>query len=82
MSRIHTLSATGLDALTNRTKLQKLAQQYLLSGAGLDDISLIRRIQLLGHHFDCFATPRVKTCNEVSCTWRQDCIAKNASNTT
>ncbi len=77
METINTLHPTGTDTLVSHARLHALAQQYLI--AGLDDITLVRRIQLIEQHVDCFATPRVRTCGEFSCPWRQDCLAKNAT---
>lgn len=79
MASIDTLHTTGTDILVSHARLHALAQQYLI--AGLDDITLVRRIQLIEQHVDCFATPRVRTCAEFGCSWRQECLAKNASET-
>lgn len=81
MASIDTLHTTGTDTLLSHARLHVLAQQYLIAVAGLDDITLVRRIQLIEQHVDCFATPRVRTCAEFHCPWRQDCLAKNASET-
>lgn len=79
MASIDTLHTTGTDTLLSQSRLHALAQQYLI--AGMDDTTLVRRIQLIEQHVDCFATPRVRTCAEFSCPWRQDCLAKNVSET-
>ena len=77
MATIDTLHTTGTDTLVRHSRLHALAQQYLI--AGLDDTTLVRRIQLIEQHVDCFATPRVRTCGEFGCPWRQDCLARDAS---
>ncbi|MBK7002539.1 MAG: hypothetical protein IPH35_22075 [Rhodoferax sp.] len=82
MASIDTLHPTGTDTLLSHLRLQALARQYLIAATGLDNTTLVRRIQLIEQHVDCFATPRVRTCGEVSCPWRQDCLTKNASETT
>lgn len=81
MATINTLHPTGADTLLGHLRLQALAQQYLIAATDLDDTTLVRRIQLIEQHVDCFATPRVHTCGEFSCPWREDCLAKNGSET-
>lgn len=79
MVTTNTIHTTETDTLLGHLRLQALAQQYLI--AGMDETTLVRRIQLIEQHVDCFATPRVHTCGEFSCPWREDCLAKNGSET-
>jgi hypothetical protein len=36
---------------------------------------LIRAIQRAENNVDCYGTPRVETCNENGCLWREDCLS-------
>jgi hypothetical protein len=39
-------------------------------------IELIRAIQEAENNIACYGTERVETCNEETCLWRSDCIAR------
>lgn len=61
----------------SQSQLHDLADQYYILDEGLDETTLIRKIQLAEGNFDCFATARVSTCNQLGCRWRKDCQFKS-----
>ncbi len=54
--------------------VRKIARQRGINSWKLNKVDLIRTIQRAEGYDDCFATPRVLTCGQVSCLWRQDCL--------
>ena len=44
---------------------------------GKKKIELIRAIQKAENSIECFATARMKDCQEKACLWKNDCLALN-----
>ena len=55
--------------------IRDIAKLKGVAPAKLNKVTLINAIQKAEGNFDCFATPYVKECNQLSCIWRHDCIA-------
>jgi len=55
--------------------LQKMARNHGIKCLGMTKIDMIRAIQRSGKNIDCFCTFRLEYCRELSCMWREDCIA-------
>jgi hypothetical protein len=60
--------AKGVDV---KEKAKKLG---IAVNAKMDKIALVKAIQQKEGFTACFATAAVKTCNQMSCCWRQDCL--------
>ena len=54
-------------------EIQEIARQYNISPARIKKVALVRIIQKHEKHDPCFKTGRVRTCEEVTCRWRDDC---------
>ena len=61
----------------NLRAISKRAKETGVNALGKDKVGLIRDIQKAEHNLDCFATPRVKYCEETACLWRNDCMKRN-----
>ena len=53
--------------------LIRLARQYFISDSGLSTANLIRKIQIVEGHQDCYATGK-KQCDQMNCRWRDSCL--------
>ena len=62
----------------NRNHLSDIAKRYLIFDDGQGETQLIRRIQQARGERACFATAEVKTCRQLECCWREDCLAASA----
>ena len=58
--------------------VRKKAKELGLKTHGLQKPDLIRAIQTAEGNMPCFATDR-KTCDQVVCCWREDCLPKEQS---
>jgi hypothetical protein len=54
--------------------IQKLAKNMGINAFRMKKIDLIRSIQREENNIECYGTPRVDHCGEMSCLWRSDCI--------
>ncbi len=55
-------------------EIRKMAKKMGINSFGLKKIEIIRKIQEKEGNIPCFATERVKDCNELNCLWREDCL--------
>ncbi|HOD36557.1 MAG TPA: hypothetical protein PLR20_12250 [Syntrophales bacterium] len=55
--------------------VQKMAKALGINSFGMKKTDLIRAIQRKEENPECYGTERVEYCRELSCLWRQDCIA-------
>ena len=53
--------------------LIRLARQYFIADTGLSKANLIRKIQIVEGHLDCYATGK-KQCEQMNCRWRDSCL--------
>ena len=61
----------------NKAELLTLAGQYFISDAGMSTANLIRKIQIVEGHLDCFATGK-KVCDQMTCRWRKECLGESS----
>ena len=55
-------------------EIRKIAKKMGINSFGKKKVDLIRLIQEKEGNIPCFATDRVKYCNELNCLWREDCL--------
>jgi len=55
--------------------IQKMAKAIGINSFGMKKTDLIRAIQRKENNPECYGTDRVEYCRELSCLWREDCIA-------
>ena len=55
--------------------IQKMAKALGVNSFAMKKAELIRAIQRAEHNPECFGTDRVEYCRELSCLWREHCIA-------
>jgi len=65
-----------VEKIIDKFMLASLAKQYFILDSGLSESNLIRKIQHVQGHAECFATQKT-TCDQVKCLWRADCMGKN-----
>ena len=63
----------------DREELLKLAGRYFISDTGQNVANLIRKIQIVEGHADCFSTGK-QDCQQMTCRWRKDCLPESAGN--
>lgn len=57
-------------------EIRKIAKDRGLKvDSRISKINLVRMIQRSEGYNDCFATEHVKTCGQMNCLWREDCLA-------
>ena len=56
-------------------RIRKLAKEMGINTYRMKKADIIRAIQRSENNPDCYGTERVTECGEVSCLWREDCIA-------
>ncbi|MEJ2684370.1 MAG: SAP domain-containing protein [Candidatus Sulfobium sp.] len=54
--------------------IRKIARDKGVNSWKLNKVELIRTIQRAEGYDDCFATPHVRSCGQINCLWREDCI--------
>ena len=54
-------------------EIRKIAKKMGVNSFGLTKIEIVRKIQEKEGNFQCFATDRIKFCDEINCLWRDDC---------
>lgn len=63
-------------------EIQKMAKALGINSFGMRKTDLIRAIQRKEGNPECYGTERVEYCRELSCLWREDCIALQTQETT
>ncbi len=53
--------------------IRKIAKEKGINSFGLSKIVLVRKIQEREGNYQCFATERIRNCNEHDCLWLEDC---------
>lgn len=61
-------------------EIQKMAKSMGINTFRMKKQEMIQAIQRAENNIDCFGTPRVEYCGELSCLWRDDCLSHNESN--
>jgi hypothetical protein len=60
--------------IMNLAAVSAIAKSRQISPGKLSKTELIRMIQSKEGNFDCFATASAGECNQVGCSWRDDCF--------
>jgi hypothetical protein len=58
--------------------LIELGKKHYIFDASLGKTELIRKIQIAEGHFDCYAMAGSSECNQLKCSWREDCLLESA----
>lgn len=56
-------------------EIRKMAKAMGINTYRMKKIDIIRAIQRREQNPECFATDRVRYCNEHECLWRKDCLS-------
>lgn len=59
----------------NVQEIRELAKDFDIKASRLSKPKLIQTIQLAEGNFDCFASAENSECDQLQCTWRDDCFA-------
>ncbi len=59
----------------NMQEIRGIAKQMGITSSNKPKTELIRLIQASEGNFECFATARDGTCDQLDCLWRKDCFA-------
>jgi hypothetical protein len=58
----------------NIQEVRELAKDYSIKSAQMSKMQLIQEIQLSEGNFNCFASAYDGVCDQMNCTWREDCF--------
>ena len=56
--------------------IKTIAKDMGIKTGKLNKTSLVQSIQLVEGNFDCFATAYDSVCDQLECTWREDCFTQ------
>ncbi len=59
----------------NMQEIREIAKTIGVKSSRVKKVELIHRIQLKEGNFDCFATATSGECDQLKCSWREDCFA-------
>jgi hypothetical protein len=59
----------------NMQDIRGIAKRYSIKTSRMSKMNLIKAIQLSEGNFNCFATPLTGNCDQLNCSWRDDCFA-------
>lgn len=59
----------------NMQEIRALAKAIGIKHSRMNKATLIQSIQLTEGNFDCFASAVDSECNQLQCTWREDCFS-------
>ncbi len=54
--------------------IRKIAKSMDINTYRMKKVDVIRAIQNRENNIECYGTDRVRSCNELSCSWRDDCL--------
>lgn len=60
----------------NVQQVRERAKSFGIKAGKAKKVELIKTIQLVEGNFACFGTAINGYCDQVSCLWRDDCLAK------
>ena len=63
-------------------EIQKMAKNRGVNTFQMKKKDMILAIQRSENNIECFGSPRVEHCQELTCLWRDDCVSLNESNKT
>lgn len=55
-------------------EIRSIAKSHHVSPGKLSKTQLIKSIQSNEGNFDCFATAHDGVCDQIGCSWREDCF--------
>jgi hypothetical protein len=61
-------------------EIQKMAKNRGVNTFQMKKKDMILAIQRSENNIECFGSPRVEHCQELTCLWRDDCVSLNESN--
>jgi len=61
-------------------EIQKMAKNRGVNTFQMKKKDMIMAIQRSENNIECFGSPRVEHCQELTCLWRDDCVSLNESN--
>ncbi|MDO8810985.1 MAG: SAP domain-containing protein [Gallionella sp.] len=56
-------------------EVRAIAKSHSIKPGKLSKAELIKSIQTVEGNFDCFATVCNDICDQIGCSWREDCFA-------
>ena len=59
----------------NIQEIRDRAKDFGIKTSRMKKIKLIQQIQLSEGNFDCFASATEGECDQINCSWRDDCFA-------
>ena len=59
----------------NMQDIRERAKDYGIKISRMSKLNLIQAIQLNEGNFNCFASAIDGACDQLNCTWREDCFA-------
>lgn len=65
-----------LEIIVKIETIRSQAKAQGIQPGKLSKIELIRTMQSEEGNFDCFATARNGECDQVGCSWREDCFSE------
>lgn len=59
----------------NMQDIRERAKDFGIKTSGMNKMNLIQEIQRSEGNFSCFASAADNECDQMNCTWRDDCFA-------
>ncbi len=59
------------------SEIQKMAKKIGINTFQMKKTTMILAIQRVENNIECYGTPRVNHCQELTCLWRDDCLSLN-----
>jgi len=59
----------------NMQEIREIAKDMGIKASRLNKVKLVQTIQLSEGNFSCFATATNGECDQLNCSWREDCFA-------
>jgi hypothetical protein len=60
--------------IMNMEEVRSIAKSHSIHTGKLSKGALIKSIQLEEGNFDCFGTAVLGICDQLNCSWREDCF--------
>ncbi len=61
------------------SEIRKIAMAQGIQPKKLNKAALVKSIQLNEGNFDCFGTATAGACDQVNCSWNEDCIKQSTA---
>ena len=56
-------------------RIRRMAKSMGINTYQMKKTDIIRSIQKKEGNIDCYGTPRVESCQELTCSWREGCLS-------